>query len=268
MHEGQNNVDTGQRRPPRIRLPFEKRTSDPGEWSYDHRAGICITLILYMLLAIAFLWWKLDFGGTDQDYMLLVDIPEEIIEKMETDPTVIEQQFLDDYSNVRNLASNENAELNSQLRDAKGTNASEIYESASALESRLAANREAYEEGLKREAALAESLRKNSEEGGEATSSRVQGSVTVSYSFSNPVRHDVNLIVPAYRCRGEGQVVVNATLDINGNVVSASVEKSLSSSDDCMQSTALGAARSSRFNVDQSAPSRQRGTITYIFIPQ
>ena len=38
--------------------------------------------------------------------------------------------------------------------------------------------------------------------------------------------------------------------------------------DECMRSSALGSARRSRFNIDDSAPARQQGTITYIFIPQ
>ena len=38
--------------------------------------------------------------------------------------------------------------------------------------------------------------------------------------------------------------------------------------DDCMRESALRAARNSLFNIDDSAPARQTGTITYIFIPQ
>ncbi len=268
MHEGQAQGDMSPPVRQRIRLPFEKRPGDPGEWSYDHRAGICITLIVYLCLAIAFMWWKLDFGASDSDAMILIDFPEETVQRPEQEPELLDHPFPEDFSNVRNLASNDQAELNSQLSDAKGIDANQLYESANALEDRLRANREAYEEGLRQQQELDRNLRQGSGDGGEPSSTRVEGRVTVSYSFTDPIRHDVVLVVPAYRCEGGGQVVVNVTLDINGNVTSASVERSQSSPDECMQSTALGAARSSRFNVDPSAPSRHRGTISYIFIPQ
>jgi len=35
-----------------------------------------------------------------------------------------------------------------------------------------------------------------------------------------------------------------------------------------MRESALRAARSSLFNIDEAAPAKQTGTITYIFIPQ
>ena len=52
---------------------------------------------------------------------------------------------------------------------------------------------------------------------------------------------------------------------VQGEVVNASV---VSGGDDCMRSTAVQAARNSRFDINDSAPARQNGTITYIFIPQ
>lgn len=39
---------------PRLRLPFEKRKQDAGSWTYDHRIGLCVTLIAYLVLMIAF----------------------------------------------------------------------------------------------------------------------------------------------------------------------------------------------------------------------
>ena len=41
-------------RRPKLRLPFDNRREDAGEWAFDHRAGLCVTLIAYLLLAIAF----------------------------------------------------------------------------------------------------------------------------------------------------------------------------------------------------------------------
>lgn len=79
------------------------------------------------------------------------------------------------------------------------------------------------------------------------------------------MRTSRSLNIPAYRCEGGGDVVVEITVNRAGEVVNARVQ---SGGDECMRESALRAARVSRFNIDQSAPARQQGTITYIFIPQ
>ena len=94
---------------------------------------------------------------------------------------------------------------------------------------------------------------------------KVKGRVTVSFSLTDPVRTSRSLNIPAYRCEGGGDVVVEITVNRAGEVVNARVQ---SGGDECMRESALRAARVSRFNIDQSAPARQQGTITYIFIPQ
>ena len=62
-----------------------------------------------------------------------------------------------------------------------------------------------------------------------------------------------------------GEVVVEIEVRCNGRVSSARV---LSGGDDYMREVALRAARSSTVNIDNNAPDRQKGTITYIFVPQ
>lgn len=253
----------------RMRLPFEPRQTDAGEWSYDHRRGICITLILYLLIAIGFMWGKIDLGAKPGAGTILVEFPEEKPQARLTPEQIkaLEASMRDDFSDVRNRASNENADLNDNLRDAKGTDASKLYEDAGALSDKMAANRQAYEDGLRK---VEQMQARTGSQGSETTAqdSKAKGRVTVSFSFTDPVRSSRKLVIPAYKCEGGGEVVVNATLDHNGNVTSATVERSLSSSDHCMQTTAVNSALASRFNMDTSAPAKHRGTITYIFIPQ
>ena len=94
-------------------------------------------------------------------------------------------------------------------------------------------------------------------------------SVTVfpvhSFSLTNPVRKSRYLHIPAYQCEAGGEVVVQITVDNGGDVIAAKVRQG---GDECMRQTALNAAYRSQFNIDNSAPARQVGTITYIFIPQ
>lgn len=265
--------------------------SDPGVWSYDHRVALCTTVIAYLLAAIIFMLGKIDFGHlkeADKLAMDFVDVPQEEVTAEQIQALQAMMQY-DDFSDVRNRTSNENADpdsrlrssgggssgdgdggLNSDLRDAKGTDAAQLYESAGELGGQMAANRAAYEEGLRQEREMIESSR-NNRGGGEAQQAsdvKEKGRVSVSFSFTDPIRTEVNLIVPSYQCQGGGQIVLVAILDSNGHVVSATVDKGQSDSDPCMQSTAVEAALRSRFNVDNSAPARHRGTISYIFIPQ
>ena len=106
---------------------------------------------------------------------------------------------------------------------------------------------------------------KPSAAGGENSDRKVQGRVTVSFSLVDPVRHARHLVVPAYQCEGGGEVVVRITVNRAGEVTHASVA---SGGDDCMRETAVRAARNSVFDINDAAPARHTGTITYIFIPQ
>ncbi|WP_288904842.1 TonB family protein [uncultured Alistipes sp.] len=167
-----------------------------------------------------------------------------------------------DWRSIRNQASNENA-LNEKLRDDRGTNAAALNEAAAEAEARMRANREAYEQGLAEERAIRE--RRGKEDGAERQDRKVKGRVTVSFSITDPVRTSRYLEVPAYLCEGGGDVTVSVTVDRAGKVTGARVTEG---GDDCMRESALRAARNSLFNIDNSAPARQTGTITYIFIPQ
>lgn len=257
-----------QQRPPRIRLPFDdRRKEDVGAWAYDHRVGLAVTLIAYLIFGIVFVAGKIDVSKRSSNSTITVDLQTlaELDEERERLQKEIDRRMREqtDWRSVRNLASNENA-LNEHLKDDRGTNTSQLNESAAEAERNMQANREAYEQGLAEARKLGE--RKGDDKSdNEDKSAKAAGTVTVSYSLNNPVRHHRYLDKPAYRCEGGGEVVVNITVDRSGNVIAAAIA---SGGDACMRETALGAARKSTFNIDNSAPAKQTGTITYIFIPQ
>lgn len=253
-------------RRPRIRLPFENRKEDPGGWAYDHRIGLCVTLIAYLVLMIVFVSSKIIVGRSPSQQGMFIDLQSLTELEQERDRLEEElrrrQQEQIDWRSIRNQASNENA-LNEKLKDDRGTNAAALNEAAAEAEARMQANREAYEQGLAEEQAIRE--RQGREDGSERQDRKIKGRVTVSFSLTDPVRTSRRLEVPAYRCEGGGEVVVAITVDRAGKVVGARVEEG---GDECMRSSALRAARSSLFNIDNAAPAKQTGTITYIFIPQ
>ena len=230
-------------RRPKLRLPFDNRREDAGEWAFDHRAGLCVTLIAYLLLAIAFVGAKIVVGGRPAAQGFYIDLQqlEQLAaekERLEREVRRRQQQEPIDWKSIRNDVSNENAKLR--------------------------ANREAYERGLA-EAEAIRRRRERTDERGESSDRKVQGRVTVSFSLVDPVRHARHLVVPAYQCEGGGEVVVRITVNRAGEVTHASVA---SGGDDCMRETAVRAARNSVFDINDAAPARHTGTITYIFIPQ
>ena len=252
---------------PRLRLPFEKRKQDAGSWTYDHRIGLCVTLIAYLVLMIAFVSSKIVVGRKPHTQGMYIDLQtlaelEQERDRLERLARERQEQDPIDWRSIQNQVSNENA-LNEKLRDDRGTNAAALNDAAAAAEERMRANREAYEQGLAEERAIRQ--RRGAGEDSEHQDRKVKGRVTVSFSLKNPVRQSVDLSVPAYRCEGGGEVVVAIVVNRAGEVVSARVAEG---GDDCMREAALHAARVSSFNIDSSAPARQQGTITYTFIPQ
>ena len=254
-------------RRPRLRLPFEKKRRDVGEWAYDHRVGLCMTVIVYLVLAIAFVGGKIAVGTKAARQEVVIDLG--AVERLEQERDRLEQQVREreqeriDWGSIRNRTSNEKA-LNEALQDDRGTRTAELNASAGEAQERMRANREAYERGLAEARALGQ--RAGSEgEAEERRDRRYDGTVTISYAFTDPVRQGRYLENPAYLCQSGGRVVVAATINRGGEVVAAKV---LSGGDDSMREAALRAARNSLFDINDAAPARQSGTITYVFIPQ
>ena len=254
-------------RRPRLQLPFDNRREDAGLWAYDHRIGLCVTLIAYLVLMIVFVSSKIVVGRRATTQGMYIDL--QTLAELEQQRDRLEEEVRDrqqaepvDWRSVRNRASNENA-LDERVRDDRGTNTAALNEAAAEVEQNMRANREAYEQGLAEEQAILQ--RKGSEGEAEQRDVKVKGRVTVSFSFTDPVRTSRRLIVPAYLCEGGGEVTVDVTIDRSGKGVAARVA---AGGDECMRETALRAARASLFNIDQAAPARQTGTISYIFIPQ
>ena len=256
-------------RQPRLRLPFDNRKQDFAGWIYDNRAGLSVTIIVFLVGAIVFIASKIDISSRKAPDTIYIDLgPVELEDKIEQLKEEIRQKQDVDWSSIRNRASNENA-LNENLEDTKGLDASEINDEAEAMERQMQANRDAFEEGMREVERISnnksESSGGNNGSNDKKQDAKYKGNVTVSWSFKDPVRNSRNVIIPAYRCEGGGEVIIEAVLNQSGKVISATV---VSGGDGCMQQTARNAALGSTFNIDKSAPEKHYGTITYIFIPQ
>lgn len=262
----------GETRPPRrprMRLPFDNKKQDAGEWAYDHRIGLSVMVIAYLVLGIIFFASKIAIGSKPHMQGIYVDLQtlaELEAEKERLEREIEMQRQMDlDWSQIRNVQSNESVS-NENLRDDRGTNTSEINESARDIAAGMAANRAAYEAGMAEAQSILNAERNTAQDKAqEHQDVKYTGGVTVRFEFRNPVRTSRDLVVPAYKCESGGQVVVSVVLNQGGEVISARVS---SGGDERMREEALKAARASLFNIDNSAPARHSGTITYTFIPQ
>lgn len=259
-----------QNRKPRLRLPFENRRQDAGAWAYDHRIGLCVTLIAYLVLAIAFVGSKIVIGRRSAETSVYIDLNtladlEEERDRLQREVQEKMHQPQDfDWSQVKNVASNENS-LNENLKVDRGNRASELNADAAAAAARMAANRSAYEQGLAEAEAIRQGGETANDRPSELSDRKVSGYVTVRLDVKEPVRRARDLKKPAYQCEGGGEVVVEIEVRRDGSISNARV---LSGGDEYMREVALRAARQSTVNIDSSAPERQKGTITYLFIPQ
>ena len=86
---------------------------------------------------------------------------------------------------------------------------------------------------------------------------------TISYSLVN--RTDVYLPIPIYLCEDGGKIVINITVDAQGNVIDAYVNSSSTSSNECLQESALMYAKQAKFNASPGKKP-QIGSITFNFV--
>lgn len=266
--DAENDVEWGipDGPPPGLDLPFgRKRRREIGERIYDNRQTICVCAICYLAIAVGLLTAKIVMTPSRTDEVIVVDFDDtedlerlrrELEEARELNEALTETSG--DYSDVRNAMSNEGAERGEMSELTR-----EIFDSSDRVMDDMAANAEDYERML---ADISSTPAGGTKEPGR--NARLSGGVTVSFSLVAPLRSAVSMPTPSYKCEGGGRVVVDIVVGRNGNVLSAGIDKSVSVGDECMCSAALSAAQRSRFNVDSSAPGRQSGTITYIFIPQ
>lgn len=252
-------------KPPRLNLPFSSKRVDVGVWAYDHRVAILIVVVAYVLFGVAFVAADVVVSRKESQSEIVMDfedleaLQEELRRAQELN-RLLNERYED--SEVSNRISNENA-LDDRLEDHR-TDAREIYSEADEVQQRVRDNAANYALGLERERQILE----EHYEGEKIENRKVRGNVTVSYSLSAPVRHAVKMPVPAYMCEGGGEVIVNIVVNPSGEVVDCRVDDALSARNNCLREAALSKATLTLFNADSSAPARQKGTISYLFIAQ
>ena len=236
----------------------------------DNRAGLYITVIFHLTVIIVLLLYQIDSTIRKEESFVLDFSKQEEIERREKEEIFKENisKKLDELiaaaqsssAPIRNIATDASR---AQLKDDRGTDAEQLYKDAAKLAQDLKnGTKDAIEENAVNETVEMQHQQKAPKENQKVYS----GPSVLSYTLDG--RKASHLPIPAYRCYGAGDVTVIITVDNAGNVVRAKVMDEISSTDNCLRSFAIRAARLSKFSASSEAPSNQTGEIVYRFIAQ
>ena len=233
----------------------------------EDKAGIYTTVIIHLAVLIILLATSLGFSLQRENSFVLDFSKLEELERLqaEVDRLQKEAEFQQAIANrleaelgaaggYRNVAVDRAA-----LKDDRGTDADQLYKDAERLAKELKGGFEVPDDDFS--ASLP-----SKDDGKKKDDKPYTGPSVVSYYLEG--RKASKLSIPAYRCMGAGEVTVLITVDNSGTVIAAKVDESCSSTDGCLKSFAVRAARLSRFSADPKAPARQNGNIVYQFIAQ
>lgn len=232
--------------------------------SKDDRAGLYITVIVHLVVLIVLMGVQLGATLKKESSFVLDFTKAEQIEKLQKELEL--KQAINDrlnamlaggYEPVRNIAVDR-----SILKDDRHSaeDAEQLYKDAEKLKQDLQRPADVPEE----DETVTVSQKKKQDSKPEQT--RYSGPSVLSYELEG--RKASRLPIPAYRCLGAGEVRIDITVDRQGTVVNAKVDESSSSSDGCLRSFAIRAARMSKFSMSTAAPDRQQGYIIYQFVAQ
>ena len=232
--------------------------------SRDDRAGFYITVIVHLVVLIVLMAIQLGATWKKESSFVLDFTKMEQIEKLQKELELkqaindrLNEMLAGGYEPIRNIAVDR-----SELRDDRHSaeDARELYEDAERLKQDL--QRPAEEVQVEHEIIAAPTPKK--EEARKEV--KYSGPSVLEYELEG--RKASRLPIPAYRCIGAGEVRINITVDKQGTVVGVKVDESSSSSDGCLRSFAVRAARMSKFSMSTTAPDRQQGYIIYQFVAQ
>ena len=232
----------------------------------DQKAGLYITAIVHLAVIIILLLCQIGYSVQRENSFVLDFTKQEEQEKIEKQEELSRNALaqLESMLSVARSQPVRNVTVNrSQLKDDRNTDADQLYRDAERLAQDL-------KDGQHRQQDDPEDYVQDPVTPPSDPKPRKQetysGPSVLSWSLDG--RKATHLPIPAYRCIGAGEVTVIITVNNQGTVVDAKVDDGSSSGDGCLRSFATRAARLSKFNASATAPARQLGTITYLFIAQ
>ena len=235
----------------------------------DNVNSILGAISLHLLIVVAFLWFKLGENRAEQKEQVLIEFNEEMLPPEETrmerpDGGEGEDAMpaLDNRT-VHSIASNVAAKLDEEISTQK-------YEQQVLQELGIPSlkTQSVEQQNLPPdENAIGQPQQdEQSESDFDVPNVLRKDNTTVSYFLEN--RYHKYVYIPTYKCQGGGTVILDIVIDQSGKVLSALISENKSTRDPCLLEEAYRSAVSAKFNSDSSAPVKQLGTITYVFLAQ
>ena len=242
----------------------------------QHKIGILGTISIHLMIAIVLLAVKIKSTSVNNKYDIEINFKNEYLpiseeeekERQEKETVAMVHALRQglEASDIKNIAVDETKsnELNPTLQDDRGTNASDLYNEASRIKEQMNANKDLYKESiLKGTEEIPNTPVKSTAPKDEG---KYKGPAVISYYLEG--RKAIELPVPAYKCQFGGQVVIDIEVGRDGKVTKASVDDKNSITDECINTAAIKAAFESTFTVSPKSEVKQKGSITYLFVPQ
>jgi hypothetical protein len=232
----------------------------------DQKAGLYITAIIHLAVIIVLLLCQIGYS-VQRENTFVLDFTKQEEKEAQEQQEELHRSAMAQLENLLAAARSQpvrNVTVNrSQLKDDRNTDADQLYRDAERLAQDL-------KDGQHRQMDNPEDFVQDPVAPPVDPKPRKQetysGPSVLSWSLDG--RKATHLPIPAYRCIGAGEVTVTITVNTQGTVVDAKVDDGASSKDGCLRGFATRAARLSKFNASTTAPARQMGTITYLFIAQ
>ena len=242
------------------------------DWLKEHRHGVMGTVIFHLVLAIFLVCVGISRLDSQQRMEIEIDMPEpEIVQQKQEDQKKKEQilqQSADEEVNemLRSLAVNEDA----VKRNAETQPHERVEEYIEQIQEEIDSDYGGRYRANKNKHYKEDSIRVQRDKK-ERMLDSLQSTVYVgksSVSYNIKGRYKTYLPIPVYKCEFGGKIVVAVVVNRQGRVIKAEVVDTESNKDDSLREVAVDAALKSEFNVDEKAPERQTGTITYNFVKQ
>jgi len=239
---------------------------------YKHNIfGVIATLIFHIIVLIVLLASNLDYGKKYTEDTILMDFKNEEVKLPEPEKT--QQQSIAPGSQQMSVSgqSASNRAVNDAAKPGSGSNDpffDKAYDNEVAAAKKLASD---VNKTLAKKIPEIGDVRMP-EENAEGKSreqvkqSNFKGKSNIHYSLPN--RYHARLPIPVYLAEGGGEVIVDIIVGRDGRVLSASPRQNANITDLTILAYAKQAAEKTWFNEDNSAPEKQKGTITYLFVSQ
>ena len=232
----------------------------------DQKAGLYITAIVHLAVIVILLLCQIGYS-VQRENSFVLDFTKQEEKEAQEQKEELHRNALEQLESMLSAARTQpvrNITVNrSQLKDDRNTDADQLYRDAERLAQDL-------RDGQNRQMEDPEDFVQDPVTPPSDPKPRKQeaysGPSVLSWSLDG--RKATHLPIPAYRCLGSGEVTVIITVNNQGTVVDAKIDDGASSKDGCLRNFATRAARLSKFNASATAPARQMGTITYLFIAQ